>query len=453
MNSPAATKGNLSAIDLALCVMDSPQRPLDFTLLLHLRNAPGLEPMRAGARSARNLYPTTGSYLEEKHWVRFIEPGDGVTMVSVSSSADVNKVIEEFLERPFDLRKQMPVRQLVILNDNNAEVKLVTRFHHAVADGLSAAMWLGHQLRVAYGKEAPVTVATPFQDLPLRSHPAPVRKSRFAYRGPSHRLWTSQVEPSGIRRWLTIKFSASDLRQGCRRARGFTYNDLLATCALEVFSRWNRRHCGDRRLKLGLWLPVNIRQQSAVGFGNGTGRVRLYNRYADRASLADKCREIRRQLSWSNQHGEWAVPAQPPFKSLPIWAMARLLRCYLNRPWVDMATGVFSHAERWTGEGGEVFQNVEKIESIGQLDRRYCVAINGATHRGQTWLTFTYDPGLLSSEDLQRLVEMYQEQIALARREFAADTQTLSADYADYEKLDGQGAGNPSGPMIPRVVQ
>jgi hypothetical protein len=186
---------------------------------------------------------------------------------------------------------------------------------------------------------------------------------------------------------------------------------------MEVFSSWNRLHCGDRRAKVGLWLPVNIRRQSAVGFGNGTGRVRLYNRYTERASLADKCREIRAQLSWSLQHGEWAVPAKPPFKSLPLRAMAPLLRCYLKRPWVDMATGVFSHAERWTGEGGEIFQHVEKIESIGQLDRRYCVAINGATHRGQTWLTFTYDPGLLSSDDLQRIVEMYQEQIALANRE------------------------------------
>ena len=83
-----------------------------------------------------------------------------------------------------------------------------------------------------------------------------------------------------------------------------------------------------------------------------------------------------------------------------------------------MGTGVFSHAERWTGENGEIFQNVEKIESIGQLHTHYSVAINGATHRGRTWLTFTYDPGLLSPEDIEQLVEMYQDQIALARREF-----------------------------------
>ena len=135
MNSIATTRGTLSAIDLALCVMDSPQRPLDFSLLFRLRNAPGLAALRAGANSARNLYPTTGSYIDEKSWARFAEPGDGVTTVAVSSSADVTKKIEEFLGRPLDLRAQMPVQQLVILNDTSGEVKLVTRFHHAVADG------------------------------------------------------------------------------------------------------------------------------------------------------------------------------------------------------------------------------------------------------------------------------------------------------------------------------
>jgi hypothetical protein len=51
------------------------------------------------------------------------------------------------------------------------------------------------------------------------------------------------------------------------------------------------------------------------------------------------------------------------------------------------------------------------------LHPRQCVAINGATHSGQTWLTFTYDPAMLSRDDIQQLSEMYQEQIAAARRE------------------------------------
>ena len=84
---------------------------------------------------------------------------------------------------------------------------------------------------------------------------------------------------------------------------------------------------------------------------------------------------------------------------------------------MDVATGVFSHAERWEGQNDALFQDVEKIEFIGQLHQRYPLVLNAATLRQQTWLTFTWDPGLLADSDLQKLVAIYQEQIALAQRE------------------------------------
>ena len=422
MNSQASSRARLSTLDLVCSVMDSRPSPLDFTVVLHLTGTPGLEALRAGARSARNRYPTTGSYIDKDRWVRCDELTDGVKVaapINGVGATNLIRAIEEFIDGPFDLRKQMPVQQLVIINGSGKPMTLVTRFHHAVADGLSAAMWLGHQLQVAYGHERAVTEASPFQDLSLRTLPSPVKKSRFAYDGPSDRLWTSCASRSGARRWLTIKIAATDLRERCRRRGGFTYNDLLATCTLEILSRWNRMHGVDRGQKIGLWLPVNIRQRSSVGFGNGTSRIRLYARYAGATSLVDKCREIRRQVSWSNRHGEWVVPPVNALARLPRWAIRPFLRCYLNRPSVDMATGVFSHAERWTEGNSEVFQHVEKIECIGLLHSRQCLAVNGVTHQGWTWLTFTYDPGLLFAEDIQQLAEMYQERIALAQRELA----------------------------------
>src|SRR5688572_12447188 len=159
------TTGQLSTIDLAFSIMDSQRRPMDFTLLFHLKNAPGLDALRAGARSARNFFPATGSYIEKQHWVRFVEPADGVSAISVSSTEELTKTIEEFLDRPFDVHGEMPVQQLVITNRVNAQVTLVTRFHHAAADGLSAAMWLSHQLRVADDKEAAVAEVSQFQIL------------------------------------------------------------------------------------------------------------------------------------------------------------------------------------------------------------------------------------------------------------------------------------------------
>jgi len=411
----------LSPIDLVCSIMDSPRRPLDFALLSHLTDAPGLEALRDGARSARNLYPTTGSYIDKDYWVRSVHAENDLEAILVASPQDVAGAVERFLGSPIDLRREMPVQQFLITNVLNEEVKLLTRFHHAAADGLSAAMWLAHQLRVARAKESPVAEVLPFQHLPLRTHSAPVKRSRFAFNGPSDRLWTRNIQSERTRRWVTIAISAAEFREGCR-THGFTYNDLLATCALEVFSRWNRLKHNGRKQRIGLWLPVNIRQNprhSEGGFGNGTSRIRLYARYNASTSLVEKCREIRRQMFWSNRHGEWAVPQATPLDSLPRWAATPLLRCYLNRPGVDMASGVFSHAERWNGETSEIFEQVEKLESIGQLHKDYCVAINGATHGNRTWLTFTYDPGLLASDDIKLMVEMYQEQLLQARREFA----------------------------------
>lgn len=417
MNPRAAGESRLATIDLLFCLLDAPRRPLDFTLIFHLSEAPSVEALRAGARSARNFYPTTGSRVVGRRWVHFDEPGDGLTPVSVPTDRDATAAVEDFINAPFELRLRAPVRQLLLTSDDGAGVRLVTRFHHAAADGLSAGLWLGHQLRVACGEELTAREASAFEPPALRTHESPARRSRFAYGGPSDRLWSPGARPSRARRWLTVNVAADELRRGCRRAGGFTYNDLLATCALETFLRWNRAHGAGRDQKVGLWLPVNVRRQSSAGFGNGTSRVRLYARYDKRDALADKCREVRRQLSWCVEHGEWAVPAGSPLASLPAWAAAPLLRAYLGRPRVDVATGVFSHAERWEGVGGEIFRRAEKIECVGQLHARHPAAIYGATHAGRTWLTFTYDPGLLPPDGARRLVGMYEEQIDMARRE------------------------------------
>jgi hypothetical protein len=82
-----------------------------------------------------------------------------------------------------------------------------------------------------------------------------------------------------------------------------------------------------------------------------------------------------------------------------------------------MCTGVFSHAGSWIANAGDAFKHVNGIECVGLLHERQSVAVNAATHHGQTWLTLTYDPRLSSAEEVQQLGQMYEQQIALARNE------------------------------------
>ena len=375
----------LKLLDYAFKLLDGPRSPQDFTLILHFDELPGVEGLQAGSKSAREHYPTTGSGRE----------------IEIKTRIDLDRFVNE------PLGPKHPVKQ-----GFNGTV-LATRFHHAVADGLSAALWLGHQLSVAYGlKPSPTS-----PDLALRRAATSVRRSQFAYDGACDPLWTPNATRSGARRWTTFTFPSSDLRQACRRAGKFTYSDLLAACALEIFTQWNQRHSQNGPPRVGLWLPMNIRSRSLEGFGNGTSRVRLYPRYHSTASLIEKAREVRRQVSWTTEHGEWAIPEIPIFTRLPGWVVGPALRRYLNRPTVDMATGVFSHADRWAGDAREAFKHVDRIECVGLLHPRQSLAINAATHRGQTWMTFTYDTGLMRATDVDELVELYKRQLTLAQQE------------------------------------
>jgi len=416
MNAGSATR--MPLLDVAFHLLDSVRSPQDFTLILHLSERPDVENFYNGAKSAMNRFPTSASLINCQRWVWRENKYFKLAVVSTDSDSASRSAIERFIDQPFDLRRQPPVRQMLILNGAR-EARLVTRFHHAAADGLSAALWLGHQLNVAYGLEAVVEERAQFVGPSLRRLPTSVRRSQFAFAEASDPLWTSNIKPSGTRRWLTIRFPASDLQKACKRAGGFTYNDLLATCTLEVFSQWNHRHKRNGEARVGLWLPMNIRRDSSAGFGNGTSRIRLYTRFQANSSLAEKCREVRRQVSWTSKHGEWVVPEIPWLTRLPRPIVRPLLRGYLNLRSVDMATGVFSHAGSWIANAGEAFKHVERIECVGLLHSRQHLAVNAATHCGHTWLTFTYDPQMLGVADVRELAEMYENQLALAREELS----------------------------------
>ncbi len=393
-------------LDRAFYLLDETRSPQDFTIILHLNNPLSPDQLCAGARSAINRFPISRSCIQGRNWV-WRENDDFKPEIT----AEDQSVIERFVNKPFDLRRETPVKQVLIL-DERGIVTVFTRFHHSAADGLSAALWLGHQLNVAYGLAAALPERTPFVDLPLRRLKTSVRRSQFAFDKACDPLRAAAAKRSGRRSWTSISFPATDLQKACRRVGGFTYNDLLATITLETMRVMN---CGSDRI--GLWVPMNIRREHNAGFGNGTSRIRVYAKFSPGSSLIDKCREVRRQVSWTTKHGEWAVPDVPWFMSLPGPVIGPLLRGYLRLPSVDMATGVFSHAGSWLASAGEAFKHVERIECIGLLHPRQHLATNAATHNGTTWLTFTYDPAQLRTQEVENLRRSYKDQIELARQE------------------------------------
>ena len=410
-------------LDRAFYLLDSARSPQDFTLILDLRDAPDVDAFYAGARSAMNRFPISACSVARGAWV-----WRGNFKLAVGEG---NEAIERFIDEPFDLRSEAPVKQLLLPD------RLATRFHHAAADGLSAALWLGHQLNVAYGFERGQSERSGFAALELRGSSQSIRRSQFAFDSASDPLRTSSSQRSGSRRWSTICFPS------LRRARTFTYHDLLATCTLETLRLWNdcrgdppwppfvlprvssiRRRAATegrpyKKCKIGLWVPMNVRKESRQGFGNGTSRIRVYANYHHDASLLDKCRAVRQQVAWSTRHGEWVVPELPHLTRLPDAILRPLLRNYLKLPHVDLATAVFTHASLSLANAAEAFKHVERIECVGLLHPRQNLAINAATHSSHTFLTLTYDPARFTATDITQLTQLFSHQIAQARQELS----------------------------------
>src|SRR5215217_2716868 len=200
----------MSLLDRAFYLLDSACSPQDFTLILHLNDAPSIDSFYAGARSAMNLFPTSASCVRGRDWVWRENKYFKLEIFSTASEDESRAAIGRFIDDRFDLRRQPPVRQAVILN-GSGPVCLATRFHHSAADGLSAALWLGHQLDVAYGIETAQIERAPFAGVLLRRLQTSVRRSQFAFDGASDPLRTSSSKRSGSRRWHSINFPASDL--------------------------------------------------------------------------------------------------------------------------------------------------------------------------------------------------------------------------------------------------
>ena len=118
---------NITLLDRAFQLLDDASSPQDFTIILHFTEPPDRDLLTAGAKSACECFR-----IDQKIQIQ--------TRIG----------LEQFVNEPFDC---YPIRQM--MNGST----LATRFHHAAADGLSAALWLGHQLSVAYGLSPPAASA------------------------------------------------------------------------------------------------------------------------------------------------------------------------------------------------------------------------------------------------------------------------------------------------------
>lgn len=406
---------HLSTLDLVCLLMDSGQRPLDFAVLLHFDRELDADALALGARSARKLYPVTGCRVVGGRWAPLAAEQHEPEIPVVRDAADSSQ-LRRFVGLPFDVTDRAPLRQLWVSDGRSTGGCLVTRIHHCAADLLSGLQWIRHQLRVAAGRERPCAEPFPLEAPELAESPSGAKRNPGWQRcGP---VWTRPAEPTGERRWTTFSIPIGPLADLSTGMHGFTFNDVLAVAVLETLQEWNRTH-GEAERKVGIWLPVNIRRDPFVGFGNGSSRIRVRRDYPSELRFGLKCRAVRQQVARARKRGEWVVPQRTLLTRLPLRLSAPVIRRYLNRPWADMGSAAFSHVQRWPGQQDFASVGLQELEIIGAMHRRHSLMFAAVTCLDRTWITITYDPALLRSDDISSIRDRYLRIVAAATREIA----------------------------------
>ena len=402
----------LSTLDLVSLVMDSEVRPLDFAVLLHFDREIDADDLARGARSARNLYPTTACSVVDGRWSP-LEPDCREPAFRSLRRGNGKRLIEQFLRRPFDLGSGPPLRQAWVQDVEAGTGCLVTKVHHCVADLLSVMAWIRHQLRVAADLDRPCSEPAAVVP-PALAEPPPGAKRNPAWDRCAP-LWTRPREASGERRWITYSFPHGEFMRVSLAECGFTFNDVLVVAALETLQEWNRIQ-GDNGRSVGIWLPVNIRRDAFEGFGNASSRIRVRRDYADRLDIPDKCRAVRSQINLARERGEWMVPQRTILTGIPLRFSAPLVRRYLNRPWADMGSAAFSHVQKWPGQDDAVFAGLQELGVLGAMHRRHALIFAAVSLGNRTWMTITYDPALLWPEDIAVIRDHYLSTLRAASR-------------------------------------
>lgn len=410
-DSPSLT-APLSTIDLTCLLMDRAVRPLDFTLILRFSRSLENAGLVQGATSARNAFPITNSVIKGKSWHLVDARSAPVPEChSRTFAPGVETVLGEFVGKPFRPSEEPPLRQVLLRDADEADFRIATKVHHCAADLLSCLQWVRHQLRVASGTEPPIQEAAPFEPIPLASSPPGARRNPDWMR--SERLWTRGDRPSGERRWSAFSIPVNGLEDLSRKRNGFTYNDVLVAAALETAHWWNARN-GKRSNRVGLWLPINIRRDSFVGFGNGSSRIRVRHIVQPTATFREQCLSVRSQVDRARRNGEWIVPQRPLALRLPLVAVAPALRAYLRRPWADTGSLSFTHVQRWPGRDEDCFQDLVGIEIVGALHTTHPLMLAAVTCHDRTWLTATFDPALLRDDDIAAIGHYFREAVSTA---------------------------------------
>lgn len=323
----------LNCVDKCLLALDGINELMLTHAILNLEGEIDYARLNQAILSAQEAYPIMRTILRGKHFRLFREIqedlGEGVLTVQdlasklqyadirdeVQISAQYEKCLCDWLNRPLDIKKGFPLR-VVVLRKSEVESSLIFTFHHSAADGLRAVLFI-RRIIEGYNNEVP-------SDSPLLEDPriyrgrdellefANSQRSRvehyyvkmiFSLFGrfvinavpPPTRVFHDSSGDSKEIGYYSRAIDPVELEQIELKSRsaGVELNDLLLAACYRVVEKWNGMH-GQVSRKIRIMAPVNI---SPKGFryvvSNQASWISPVTTPQDRADPARLLRKVR----------------------------------------------------------------------------------------------------------------------------------------------------------------
>jgi len=312
----------LNCVDKCLLTLDSVDEPMLIHVVMNLEGEIGHLKLNQAVLSAQKTHPVMRTILRSRNFRLFreIQEDLGKGVLSVPGQAQLqdtnhDSYLSSWMNRPLDIKREFPVRVL-LLKKNERESSLVFTFHHSAVDGLRALLFVREVIE-SYNNEptrnceseGDIRVNRKGDELLEFAH-SQRSKVKHYYRkmiaSLFHRFVIAAL-PSPTRVFHDKSGKSKELRfcfkiispkefeqiQSKARSAGVELNQIFLAACYRAVEKWNGMH-GKASNRIRIMAPVNI---SPKGFrcvvSNQASWFSLPTTPRDRADAAELLRKVR----------------------------------------------------------------------------------------------------------------------------------------------------------------
>jgi NRPS condensation-like uncharacterized protein len=437
----------MNCMDRSVLAIHEVNEPYLIHALLDLEGDIDSGRLQQAIASAQMAYPVMRTVLRGEYLsiAREIQEDLGGGVLTVSNSAERQEVdyetcLLQWMNKPLDLRKEFPMRVL-LLQRNEVQSTLAFTFHHSAADGLRAVFFIRKIIEYYNG----VADANPPDDIRISRKGDPIFELAQSHRARVnnyylkmaydilYRLVLSAIRPpsrvyhdrSGRSRDTffcnaVIGHEQLTKLEAKANSAGVEVNDILLASCYRTVDTWNRMH-GKTSNKVRVMAVVNASPKAfRQVIANQMSWISPTTWPKDRADQAGLLKRLRSQTLASAKD-------RRAFSLIYIFYFVTLLPPVIHRQVFRLLVFLRTHVDSifFTNLGviwPSVGSDKPAITHIGQA--RICnftgsgpvttpwrLAFGAITYNKTLNISLTYRPSMFSKENVQQLLDLYVDEV------------------------------------------